>query len=150
LRRKLSDRLDRLGVSVDRVIYVAADDDRPTHQARYGEIDIALDTFPFTGASTSFDALWMGVPVITLAGTTFVERMSMAMAHFAGLEELVAEDTSGYVGRSIRLARDLTRLTALRAGLRERLLASPLCDGVSHARSLERAFSEMAAAHSAQ
>lgn len=146
LRTHLQAGLAALGVAPERTMLLSSDDDRPTHQARYAAIDIALDTFPFTGASTSFDALWMGVPVITLAGATFVQRMTTAILTFAGLEELVAPDLSGYVERAVRLAQNLPRLNGLRASLRERLARSLLCNTVAHAEALEQAFTEMATA----
>jgi len=109
----------------------------------YGEVDIALDPFPRTGGATTADALWMGVPVVTLAGERFIERQGASMLHALGLEELVACDEEDYFHIALRLARDPARRAALRRGLRQRMAASPLCDGCGLARALEAAYRRM-------
>ncbi|MBM3546512.1 MAG: tetratricopeptide repeat protein [Alphaproteobacteria bacterium] len=108
--------------------------------ALLGEVDIALDPFPFNGCTTTFEALWMGVPVIALEGTRFLSRMSSSFLRHAGLDELVAGDRADYVAKAAALARDAPRLAALRGSLRERLRASPLRDPDSHAKSLVAAY----------
>ena len=100
-----------------------------TRMALYNQIDLGLDPFPYSGATTTCDALWMGVPVITCPGETFSSRQSLTHILAVGLEELVARDPSDYIDRAVDLAGDLSRLAALRAGLRERMAASTLCDG---------------------
>jgi protein O-GlcNAc transferase len=95
----------------------------------YNQIDLGLDPFPYSGATTTCDALWMGVPVVTLPGETFDSRQSLAHVMTVGLEELVACDPSDYVARAVALAGDLPCLAALRGGLRGRMADSPLCDG---------------------
>jgi protein O-GlcNAc transferase len=87
----------------------------------YQGVDIALDPFPFSGCATSCDALWMGVPVVTLAGETLVSRQTAALLAPIGLEDLVAHDAESYVGIAIRLARDTARRHGLRAELRARM-----------------------------
>lgn len=130
------------GVSADRVTllgktpYVA-------HLAAYGEVDVALDPFPYNGGMTTLDALWMGVPVISLAGDRFVGRMGASVLSAAGLPDLIAQSAEEYVDRAVRLADDGERLAALRAGLRDQLARSPLCDGARFARSLEAAYRAM-------
>ncbi|HEY5293724.1 MAG TPA: peptide-binding protein, partial [Burkholderiales bacterium] len=111
--------------------------------ASYAEIDIALDPFPFSGGMTSLEALWMGVPVITLAGETIACRQSASMLMNLGLPELIAENAEQYVANALRIARDLPRLTELRAGLRARFAASPLMDYAGFTRSLEAAYRDM-------
>ena len=112
-------------------------------QASYAEIDIALDPFPFCGGMTSLEALWLGVPVITLAGETIASRQSASMLMNLGLRELIAEDTMQYVKNAAQLARDLPRLAGLRAGLRSRFANSPLMDYAGFARELEAAYRDM-------
>ena len=97
--------------------------------AAYREVDVALDSFPFSGSATTCEALWMGVPVITCPGETFASRHSLSHLSNVGLTETTAHDLDAYVERAASLAADLPRLAMLRAGLRERMAASPLCDG---------------------
>lgn len=96
--------------------------------ARYGACDIALDSLPYSGGLTTLEALWMGVPVITLPGRRFASRHSLSHLSNVGLAELVARDEDDYVAKAVALARDPARLVILRAGLRGRVAASPLCD----------------------
>ena len=111
--------------------------------ASYAAIDIALDPFPFCGGMTSLEALWLGVPVITLAGETIASRQSASMLMNLGMPELIAGNPVQYVNNAADLARDLPRLAALRAGLRQRFAASPLMDYAGFARELEAAYRGM-------
>lgn len=111
--------------------------------AEHARADIALDPFPFCGTTTTCQTLWMGVPVITLAGRTHVSRVGASLLANAGLPELVARDEQDYVARAATLAADPARLQQLRAGLRERLARSPVTDGARHTRYLERAYATM-------
>ena len=95
----------------------------------YGTTDIALDTFPYSGMTTTAEALWMGVPVVTLPGRTFASRNSLCTLSAAGLAGTVARDADDYVAIVHALGADRAGLGALRAGLRQRMAASPLCDG---------------------
>ncbi|MCZ7565273.1 MAG: tetratricopeptide repeat protein [Burkholderiales bacterium] len=109
----------------------------------YHDIDVALDPFPFCGGMTSLDALWMGVPVVTLPQVMIAGRQTASMLANLGLVELIAADETGYVAAAVGLAHDLDRLAALRAELRERFRRSPLADYDRFARDLERAFATM-------
>ncbi len=110
----------------------------------YGGIDVALDPFPFTGALTTCEALWMGVPVVTLAGESVVARQGVALLGAIGLEAWVAPDTGRYVAVAAALARDLPARTRWRGTLRAAMRASPLCDPLRLARALERAYRALA------
>jgi predicted O-linked N-acetylglucosamine transferase (SPINDLY family) len=105
--------------------------------ATYREVDVALDPFPFSGSATTCDALWMGVPVVTCPGETFASRHSLSHLSNVGLTETIAHDLDEYVELAVNLAADLPRLAGLRAGLRQRMSASPLCDGKRFAAHLE-------------
>jgi protein O-GlcNAc transferase len=96
---------------------------------RYQEIDIALDPFPYTGGLTTCEALWMGVPVVTCPGETFASRHGLSHLSNIGLTETIARDLDHYVELAVDLARNLSRLTGLRARLRQQMASSPLCDG---------------------
>ncbi len=106
----------------------------------YGRVDIALDPFPYTGGTTSIQALWMGVPVLTLAGDRLLARQGESMLRALGLEEWVAATEADYVERAVRLGQALEPLQSLRAELRDRLEKSPLMNAPRFAVDLEAAF----------
>lgn len=112
--------------------------------AAHRSIDIALDPFPFNGGTTTFHSLWMGVPVVTLAGRRFAGRMGCSILRNLGLDALVAHDAAGYVDTVVALAGDAAFRTDLHRTLRARILASPLVDGPRQARAVEAAFRRVA------
>jgi predicted O-linked N-acetylglucosamine transferase (SPINDLY family) len=133
--------LARLGLSGDIGIRPRAA--RSEYLARCHEVDIALDTHPYAGVTTTCDATWMGVPTVTLAGNTHVGRSGVSLLSAVGLPELIARSAEEYAEIAVGLAGDLPRLAAMRAGLRERMRQSPLCDGVRLAREVEAAYRGM-------
>jgi predicted O-linked N-acetylglucosamine transferase (SPINDLY family) len=102
-----------------------------------------LDPFPYNGATAILEALWMGVPSIGLAGNTHVTRVALSLMSAVGLPEFVAHSTEEYVDTAVRIARDVPRLAAIRASLRERMLRSQLMDHAGLARAVEDAYREM-------
>ena len=116
---------------------------RQAYYESYNEIDLGLDPFPFNGGTTAYDSIWMGVPFVTWPGEHLSARMGKAVLENVGLHELVADSPDDYVNIAARLARDHEHLKALRAGLRERMLASPLLDAPRMARNLQEAFRNM-------
>jgi predicted O-linked N-acetylglucosamine transferase (SPINDLY family) len=113
------------------------------HLAQYGEVDIALDAMPRTGGTTTAEALWMGVPVVSLAGRRFIERLSASMLEAVGLSELVSADEAGYIETAVALAAASSKRAVLRQALRSRMLSSPLCDAAGLAQALEEAYRHM-------
>lgn len=136
-------RLQQHGLPRERVRLLNRADSVTGHLARYAEIDVALDTFPYCGTTTTCDALWMGVPVVTLAGDTHVSRVGASLLCAVGLSDLVATDAVQYVERALALATDHPRRAALRGSLRSRMAASPLTDGPGFTRRFEAALREM-------
>jgi predicted O-linked N-acetylglucosamine transferase (SPINDLY family) len=116
---------------------------RQKYYESHNEIDLGLDPFPFNGGTTGYDSIWMGVPFVTWPGEHLSARMGKAILENVGLHELVAASADDYVNIAVALANDHERLKRLRANLRERMLASPLLDGLRMARGLEGAFRGM-------
>jgi predicted O-linked N-acetylglucosamine transferase (SPINDLY family) len=139
-RRGVLGALCREGVAADRVTLLGPEDSAAGHLARYRDVDIALDTYPYNGTTTTCEALWMGVPVVTLAGPTHVSRVGASILACIGLRELVAASGEDYIDRAAALARDLPRLAALREGMRARMRAAPLLDAAGFARAVESAY----------
>ena len=129
----------RLGLVSDRVEF-AAYQPRCDYLELYHRIDIGLDTFPYNGHTTSLDALWMGVPVISRTGSTVVSRAGLSLMTNLGLPELVAETNDQFVHLATSLANDRKRLVTLRSGLRERMRRSPLMDAARFAKNMEDAY----------
>ncbi|MEI6002940.1 tetratricopeptide repeat protein [Paraburkholderia bengalensis] len=117
--------------------------------ASYNRIDIALDPFPYTGGTTSVEALWMGVPVLTRRGDRFLSHVGESILNTVGLSEWIARDDEDYVAKAVYFSASMAQLAGLRATLRDRLAASPLCDAPLFARHLEDAFQNMWALHAA-
>jgi predicted O-linked N-acetylglucosamine transferase (SPINDLY family) len=111
--------------------------------ALHHSVDVVLDTFPYAGGTTTCHALWMGVPVVSLVGNTAPSRGGASLLHAIGLDELVAQTSEQYVDIAATLAGDAARLTALRAGMRERMRRSPLMDADRFTRNLEAAYRDM-------
>ncbi|HEY0835843.1 MAG TPA: tetratricopeptide repeat protein [Azospirillum sp.] len=131
------------GVAAERVDLVAHMDAVGDHLRAYDRIDIALDPFPYNGTTTTCEALWMGVPVITRTGRHHVSRVGASLLTQCGLHDLIAADDAGYIDRAVALAGDPPRLALLRRGMRERLERSPLTDHRGFARSVEDAYRVM-------
>jgi len=141
-RQRVMDAMSRKGVSADRVHFVWRVS-LPQYLAYHHNIDIALDPCPYGGGTTTLDALWMGVPTVTLAGTTAVGRGGVSILSNVGLPELIARSSEQYIEIATTLAKDVDRLKTLRATMRERLLASPLMDAPSFTGDVESVYRRM-------
>lgn len=131
------------GISSGRVEFNGRRVNRSAHLSYIADFDIALDPFPFNGCTTTYEALWMGIPVITMAGKRFVGRFGVSMLKHVGLSDLVAADEESYIAAACELAADHTRRISLRHDLRRRLKESPLLDAASYARSVETAYRDI-------
>ena len=114
-----------------------------SHLDHYLRADIALDSLPYNGTTTTCEALWMGVPVVAVRGSTHAGRVGVSLLSAVGVPELLAPDADAYVKLAIDLAHDRARIASYRASLRQRVAASPLCDGPAMARAFERACERM-------
>ncbi len=117
------------------------------HLALYDEVDVALDTFPYNGATTTCEALWMGVPVLTLRGRTHTSRMGASILDSIGRADWVAQHDAGFSTLAASLAADADALARWRAGARANLAGSALCDGQAFARSFEHALEQAWSSH---
>ena len=142
LQKRLHHSFAHHGIAGERIVF----DGHTPHVdmlRQYGEVDIALDPFPFCGGLTSCEALWMGVPVVTLPGSRLSSRQTYAILHAIGRPEWSAKDADDYVGIAARLAEDGAELGRIRWSLRRQIAASPLHDPSNFARDLERAYRKM-------
>ena len=141
-REHLLQRLAQVGIEQERVT-IEGQLPREDYLAAYADVDIILDTFPYPGGTTTCEAMWMGVPTVTLAGNTMLARQGASMLTCAGLEEWIANTEKDYVALAIARASDIDRLAQLRSGLRQKVLASPLFDAPRFALNLEDALQGM-------
>ncbi|HEY2134649.1 MAG TPA: tetratricopeptide repeat protein [Xanthobacteraceae bacterium] len=131
------------GIAGERIEILPPMPDAAEHLALYGRVDIALDPLTYNGTTTTCEALWMGVPVVTMRGDRHASRVGASIMTRLGLETLIAETTEQYVAAAVKLAGDLDTLAEMRAGLRERMRGSPLCDAAGFARAMERTYRDM-------
>lgn len=141
-RQSVIDALGREGIDAVRIEFVERAP-RRDYLEYYNRLDIVLDSFPYNGHTTSLDALWMGVPVVSRVGDSPVSRAGWSQLSNLGLPELVAQTEDNYVDIATKLAGDVLRLVELRATLRSRMEASVLMDAVHFARQIEEAYRAM-------
>ncbi len=139
LRRQFTNR----GVTGERIRFSPEFAVGKDYLTVYGAIDLFLDAFPFGGHTTVCEALWMGVPVLTLRGNRFAGRAAASVLTQVGLSELIAATPEQYVALAVDSACHPERLTSYRARLREQVRQSPLCDGPGFTRGLEEAYRDM-------
>jgi protein O-GlcNAc transferase len=130
------------GIAAERIV-LQLPDPSPKHLESYNQIDIGLDTFPFNGATTTCEALWMGVPVVTLAGTAYHASAGVSLLSNVGLPDLVAKTPDEYISIAVNLAKDLSRLQTLREHLRDMMKCSPLCDANRFTANLEMCYRKL-------
>lgn len=143
VRKRILDEFMRFGIESSRLELFGLVDSTAAHLDLYNRIDVGLDTFPYNGTTTTCEALWMGVPVVTLAGNRHAGRVGVSILSHLGLNELIADAPDEYIRIASELANDRKRLTILRADLRDRMAASPICDAELFTRNLEAAYRKM-------
>lgn len=136
-------RFAKFGIDSERLSFLARTASLREHLGLYGQIDIALDTCPYNGTTTTCESLWMGVPVFTVLGEMHHERVSASILNAVGLPELVGETQEDMVKRVVSCCADITALATLRASLRDRVSSSPLCDGADLARQIESVYRKL-------
>jgi protein O-GlcNAc transferase len=139
-REQVIDMFKQEGIASNRIELLSWDPLHGKHIEKYNQIDIALDTFPYNGTTTTCEALWMGVPVIVLSGNTHASRVGVSLLSNIGLTELVAETPEEYISIAVNLANDIERVQSLRKYLRDRMLHSSLIDARRFTVNLESAF----------
>lgn len=135
------------GIERDRLFFVNNRATNLSYLSFYDEIDITLDTFPLTGGTTTFDALWMGVPVITRVGPNMHQRLSYSILENLGAGELCAHSEEDFVNLGIALANDPQSMREYRHGIRDAMRSSPLSDGKTFTRNMETVLEEVARKH---
>ena len=138
----LMERLIEHGIAPEQVILVEPES-REAYLQAHAEIDIILDTFPYPGGTTTCEALWMGVPTLTLAGNTLLARQGASLLACAGLHHWIAADVNEYVSKAVFHASNIHQLAQLRGELSSKVLVSPLFDGVKFARNFEVALRDI-------
>jgi protein O-GlcNAc transferase len=137
-----SSRLASFGIEPHRVDLRAAGY-RREYLASYSQVDMILDTFPYPGGTTTCEALWMGVPTLTLAGNTLLARQGAGLLSAAGLQDWIVHDLNGYIETAVMFASDFTKLAQLRTGLRKQVLESPLFNARRFAGNFEKVLWKM-------
>jgi len=143
LRLRCLDRFEALGVDRDRVQILGKAPTVFEHMDTYARVDVALDTLPYNGTTTTCEAMWMGVPVVSLVGDRHAGRVGLSLLSAVGLPDLAAASPEDYVRAAVDLASNADRRGDLRVGFRDRLLDSPLCDGPGFAKRLGDVFDSM-------
>jgi predicted O-linked N-acetylglucosamine transferase (SPINDLY family) len=134
---------ENLGIQPERLELHGAIASKREHLGLYRRMDIGLDTFPYNGTTTTCEALWMGIPVVTLAGERHAGRVGVSLLSTLGLPQLIARNESDYLELAVSLARDNLLRQRLRTSLREMMRDSPLCDGAGFCQGVESAYREI-------
>ncbi|MBR2518673.1 MAG: hypothetical protein IKE46_02625 [Selenomonadaceae bacterium] len=139
-KKYIGNRLKKFGFKLSRVDMRGYSD---KYIFEYNDMDIALDTFPYTGGVTTCEAFWMGVPVVSLYGSRHGTRFGLSMLTNVGLPELAVDNVDDYISRAVMLANDTELLTLLRRNLRGMMKNSPLMDGKTYIRNIEKVFAQI-------
>ncbi|NJL30796.1 MAG: tetratricopeptide repeat protein [Phycisphaerales bacterium] len=141
--KRLNDFFARQGIDANRLRLEGMTQGQQAHIRKYLEVDIALDTFPYHGTTTTCEALWMGTPVVSLIGDRHLNRVGLSLLTAVGLADLTAQNETQYIEKAVALAQDKTRLQTLHQTLRQTMKASPSMDGQGFTKRLENGYQEM-------
>ncbi len=142
VKAELLERLNTLGIKTESLI-LEEGSPRAQYLGAYSKVDFMLDTFPYPGGTTTCEALWMGVPTLTLAGNTLLERQGAAMLNCVGLNDWIANNEEEYIQKATSFAHSIQHLSQLRSTIRGKMAISPLVDANLFARNLNAAFNSM-------
>jgi predicted O-linked N-acetylglucosamine transferase (SPINDLY family) len=142
-RQRILGQFAERGVAGERIEILGWAKHPNQHLVLYERVDVALDTYPYHGTTTTCEALWMGVPVVSLAGKSHVSRVGVSLLSCVGLPELIAQSAEEYISIAAELAANESRLKGLRATLRNQLKSSPLVDGSRFTTKVESAYRQM-------
>jgi len=143
IRNRTISRFESNGVSSDRIEFLSRIPSLKDHLDAYNQIDIGLDTHPYNGTTTTCEALWMGVPVLTLVGKRHAARVSASLLNVVGLGEMVTETEESFVAKAVELSNDKNRLASIRNDMRRKMAASPLLDEEGYAKDFGNLLEEM-------
>jgi protein O-GlcNAc transferase len=143
LQERFRDEFSRRGIDPGRVEMLGRVNSTVDHLSLYGRVDIAFDTFPYNGTTTTCEALWMGVPVVALAGDRHAGRVGVSLLQNIGLPELIADSVQGYERIAVELAGNTERLARYRSEMRNRMRNAPLLDAAGFAHAMESAYRDM-------
>jgi predicted O-linked N-acetylglucosamine transferase (SPINDLY family) len=144
VRKELKAYFTDRGIEEERLDFFGHTKKIVEHLSHYHSVDIALDSFPYHGTTTTCEAMWMGCPVITRAGKTHVSRVGVSLLNNVGLTEFITDTRETYIAKAAELASDTERLIELRAGMRARLQSSPIMDASAFAGNFAQALNEIA------
>jgi predicted O-linked N-acetylglucosamine transferase (SPINDLY family) len=144
VRKELKSYFTERGIEEDRLDFFGHTKKIADHLNHYHSVDIALDSFPYHGTTTTCEAMWMGCPVVTRAGKTHVSRVGVSLLSAVGLQEFITDTREAYIEKAVTLAAQTDQLQELRAGMRERMRQSVLMDEKRFVEGFEKALMEMA------
>lgn len=143
ISRRFIGEMERRGIGAERLDVRSETPGKREHMAMYDHVDVALDSFPYHGTTTTIEALWMGVPTVSLVGDSHVSRVGLSLLSVVGLPELACATREAYIEKAAELAGDPQRLVAWRGTMRERVAKSPLCDAQGFTRRLEAVYRDL-------
>ena len=141
-KNKLIKKFDDLGINKNQLM-LESHESRTKYLECYNKVDLALDTYPFSGGTISVEALWMGVPVLTLVGERFVSRQGLQILMNVGLNEWISFNKEEYVSKAINFSRNLDKISTIRKNLRKKLLGSPICNARRFSKNFENILHEI-------